>query len=262
MEDTYTHGHQEAVLRSHRWRTAANSAGYLLPHLRPGCDLLDVGCGPGTITRELASAVAPGRVVGVDREPSVLEEARRTSGGPVEFQIGDVYRLDFEDASFDVVHAHQLLQHLSDPVSAVMEMRRLLRPGGLLAVRDADYGAFVWHPTDGRLDRWRELYTSVCARNGAQADAGRRLPSWVTAAGFRHLDVSSSTWTFADLDARRWWAGTWAERTLGSSFAQQALDYGLSTRGEMEAIAAGWRDWAERTDGVFVVVHIEVLAPS
>lgn len=259
MEETYTHGHQEAVLRSHRWRTAANSAGYLLPHLGAGLDLLDVGCGPGTITAELAAKVAPGRAVGVDREPAVVEEARRTGGG-AEFQTGDVYKLDFPTASFDVVHAHQVLQHLGDPVAALTEMRRVLRPDGLLAVRDADYGAFVWHPAERRLDRWREIYSNVATRNGADADAGRRLPAWVAAAGFRRLEVSSSTWTFADTEGRQWWTDLWAERTVQSSFAEQALEYGFSTRGELEQVAEGWREWAGHESGLFVVLHVEVLA--
>jgi SAM-dependent methyltransferase len=260
MEETYTHGHQEPVLRSHRWRTAANSAAYLLGHLEPGMDLLDVGCGPGTITAELAALVNPGRTVGIDREPSVVEEAARSARPGLEFHVGDVYQLDFEPGSFDVVHAHQVLQHLRDPIAALTEMRRILRPGGLLAVRDSDYGAFVWFPGDHRLDRWREIYTDVCSRNGADANAGRRLPSWVAAAGFDALEVTSSTWTFADADSRAWWAGLWADRTLESSFASQALDYGLTTRGEMELLAAGWREWAEQPGAVFVVLHVEVLA--
>lgn len=260
MEETYTHGHQESVLKSHRWRTAANSAGYLLPHLRPGMDLLDVGCGPGTITSDLAAAVAPGRVTGMDREPSVIDEARRRPGPAVSFATGDVYRMEFEAEAFDVVHAHQVLQHLADPVAALAEMRRVLRPGGLLAVRDADYGAFVWHPADSRLDRWREIYTAVCARNGAQADAGRRLPSWVREAGFGQLEVSGSSWTFADPDGRAWWGGTWAERSTSSAFAEQALEYSLTTRGELELVADGWREWAGAGDGLFLVVHVEVLA--
>ena len=260
MDETYTHGHQEPVLRSHRWRTAANSAAYLLPHLRPGLDLLDIGCGPGPITTELAEVVAPGRTIGVDREPEVIEEARSSASGRVDFAVGDVYGLDFEAGSFDVVHAHQVLQHLADPVAALCEMRRVLRGDGLLAVRDADYGAFLWNPADSRLDRWREIYTQVCGRNGAEADAGRRLPAWVAGAGFGDLEVSSSNWTFADGESRSWWTGLWADRTTGSSFAEQALEYGLSTRGELEEIAAGWREWGERPDGLFVVVHVEVLA--
>ena len=263
MDETYTHGHQEPVLRSHRWRTATNSAGYLLGHLRPGMDLLDVGCGPGTITADLAGLVAPGRVVGLDREAGVLGDAQRAidaSGVAVELCVGDVYGLEFEDGSFDVVHAHQVLQHLADPVAAVQEMRRVLRPGGLLAVRDSDYGGFLWTPADTRLDRWRQLYSDVCSHNGADSDAGRHLPEWVRAGGFAELSVGSSTWTFADADSRAWWGGLWADRTLGSSFADQAVSYGLSTRGELESIAEGWREWSATAGGLFIVVHVEVLA--
>ncbi len=278
MGDTYTHGHQEPVLRSHAWRTAANSAGYLLAHLRAGMDLLDVGCGPGTITLDLARLVAPGRAIGIDNEAAVVGEARRRADRSAEaapahaavapeqarpsaeFVVGDVYDLGFEEASFDVVHAHQVLQHLSDPVAALLEMKRVLRPGSLLAVRDSDYGSFLWEPADPRLERWRELHHAVCARNGADSDAGRRLPRWVRAAGFGDLTISSSTWTFADEETRRWWGGLWADRTLGSSFTEQSLDYGLTTREELAAIAEGWRQWSNRPDGLFLVVHVEVLA--
>src|SRR5829696_5262267 len=112
--DTYTHGHAEPVLAPHRWRTAENSAAYLLPFLRPGLDLLDVGCGPGTITVDLAARVAPGRVLGVDVSADPLQEARAAAGRagvPVTFEEGDVYALAAADGSFDVVHAHQVLQH-------------------------------------------------------------------------------------------------------------------------------------------------------
>lgn len=137
ISDQYTHGHHESVLRSHRWRTAENSAAYLLPALVPGQGLLDVGCGPGTITVDLAARVAPGDVVGLDRSKGVVElarEAARTAGVTnVTFRTGDIYAMDFEDASFDVVHAHQVLQHLSDPVAALRELRRVARPGGLVS---------------------------------------------------------------------------------------------------------------------------------
>ena len=171
MGDTYTHGHHESVLRSHTWRTAENSAGYLLAHLRPGLDLLDVGCGPGTITLDLAARVAPGRVRGVDVSADVIEQARASADGRAEFAVDDAYHLDLPDASFDVVHAHQVLQHLTDPVAAAAEWRRVLRPGGLLAVRDSDYAGFFWAPADPRLDRWLALYHELTAQ---QPGRGRR----------------------------------------------------------------------------------------
>jgi SAM-dependent methyltransferase len=264
VEDAYVHGHHESVLRSHRWRSAANSAAYLVGRLSPGIDLLDVGCGPGTITLDLADLVAPGVVTGIDRSAEVVAGAealrRRRGVGNARFTTGNVYALEWGDASFDVVHAHQVLQHLTDPVAAVEEMRRVLRPGGVLAARDSDYPAFAWAPADPLLDRWRELYLRIAAGHGAHADAGRRLLGWVHAAGLSDVQVSSSTWTFAEPESRRWWGDLWADRVELSSFADQALASSLSDREELARIAAAWRRWAEQPDGFFAVLHGEVLA--
>src|SRR3954452_16972198 len=264
MPDKYTHGHQESVLRSHRWRTAENSAGYLLGELRPGLDVLDLGCGPGTITVDLAARVAPGRVLGIEVDDVVVASARDTvaaaGASNVSIEVGDAYALDVPDASFDVVHMHQVLQHLTEPVAALSEARRVLRPNGVLGVRDSDYASFCWAPTDPWLDRWMHVYHEVTRHNGAEADAGRWLPTWVTAAAFVDVRVSSSTWTFADAEDRAWWGGLWADRVRESSFAQQAVDYGYATNDELGAIAEAFRRWADEPSAVFVVVHVEVVA--
>jgi ubiquinone/menaquinone biosynthesis C-methylase UbiE len=264
MGDTYTHGHQESVLRSHVWRTAENSAAYLLPELRSGLDLLDVGCGPGTITLDLARRVAPGAVLGVDRSAAVIEraEAERTAASVpnARFAVDDVYALDLADASFDVAHAHQVLQHLTDPVAALRELRRVLRPGGLLSARDADYASFAWAPASPAITRWNDVYHEVTRRNGAEPDAGRHLLGWAHAAGFTDVRASGSTWTFADAAARDWWGGLWADRCVDSSFAHQAIEYGIADAGELASLAEGWRAWAREPDGFFLVPHGEILA--
>lgn len=264
--DVYLHGHHESVLRSHRWRTAENSAAYLLPHLRPGMSLLDVGCGPGTVTVDLARAVAPGEVVGLDSAPAVLDEARAHAAQAgvrnVRFEAGDVYALPFPGSSFEVVHAHQLLQHLTDPVAALAEMRRVTRPGGLVAVRDSDYGAFAWYPESPGLDEWRALYREVATALGAQADAGRRLSSWVRQAGFEPAGIvaGAGTWCYSTAEERAWWAGLWAERCVSSGFAEAAKEHGLADEVALEQLADAWRAWGEQPDGWFVVLHGEVLA--
>ena len=261
--DTYTHGHHESVLRSHRWRTAENSAAYLLPHLAPGQSVLDVGCGPGTITLDLARQVAPGVVVGVDRVEPPLETARADAAAAgatnVRFERGDAYALPFPDASFDVVHAHQLLQHMTEPVAVLTEMARVCAPGGMVAARDSDYAAMTWFPQLPLLDRWLELYEAIARGNGAEPDAGRRLLSWARAAGFEEVASSASTWCFATPEDRVWWGGTWADRVTASAFADQALDRGLSDAAELAAIAGAWLDWAARDDGWFTVLHGEVI---
>jgi SAM-dependent methyltransferase len=261
---TYTHGHHEAVLRSHTWRTAENSAAYLLPHLRPGLSLLDVGCGPGTITADLARLVAPGQVTGVDAAPDVVAQAQEhvaaIGAGNVSFATGDVFDLRFADASFDVVHAHQVLQHLDDPVAALVEMRRVLRPGGVLAARDSDYGAFTWSPADPVLERWVALYLDITSRNGHDARIGPSLLGLARAAGFDEVTVTSSTWTFADVETRAWWGGLWADRVRYTRLAEQAVSYGLSDVEELEEIAQAFLRWAASPDGVFVTPHVEILA--
>jgi ubiquinone/menaquinone biosynthesis C-methylase UbiE len=259
---TYTHGHADAVLRSHRWRTADNSAAYLLPHLRPGLSLLDVGCGPGSVTADLAVRVAPGRVVGVDNASAPLDEARAAAaaaGVEVEVRQGDAYHLDFADDTFDVVHAHQVLQHVLDPVAVLREMARVAKPGGLVAVRESDYAAMAWAPASPGLTRWQEVYRATARSNSAEPDAGRVLLGWAHAAGLRDVTPSASTWCFANQEDRAWWGGLWADRTAGTAYAQQASERGISTPGELSGLADAWRAWAAQDDGWFVVVHGEIL---
>ncbi len=264
-DDVYTHGHDESVLRSHRWRTVENSAPHLVDRLRSGYDVLDVGCGPGTITCDLAERVAPGRVVGIDRSEAVLGAARAEADErnvEVEFTAGDVYDLDFADGTFDVVHAHQVLQHLADPVAALREMRRVCRPGGVVAVRDADYGAFTWAPADERLSRWLGLYRLIARSNGAEPDAGRHLKRWVLDAGFAEtvVEAGASVWCFTDPGDRSWWGGLWADRMQSSDVAVQAIERRLGTADELEAISAAFHAWVEEPSGWFTVVHGEVIA--
>ena len=260
----YTHGHSAAVLSAHSRRGAADSAAYLLAHLRAGMDLLDVGCGPASITADLAERVAPGRVVALDAAAGALEAARATLrerglSEQVEVTSGDVMALPFEDASFDVVHAHQVLQHLADPVGALAEMRRVTRPGGIVAVRDAVYSAMTWFPEPAGMEQWRSVYMATARSNGGEPDAGSRLLSWARAAGFADASASASTWCYATPADRAWQSQTWAQRCL-TSFGPRAVELGLADRADLEMMAQAWRQWGDSKDAWFVVVHGEVLA--
>ena len=261
--DDYLHGHHDSVLRSHRWRTAENSAGYLLARLPATARVLDVGCGPGTITADLAGRVPGGHVVGIDAAGDVLAAARHEAarqGRPnVSFGAGDAYHLAFDDATFDVVHAHQVLQHLSDPVAALAEMRRACRAGGLVAARDSDYGGMLWFPEDPELAEWRALYQRVARALGGEPDAGRRLLSWARAAGFAAVEASASSWCYATPADRTWWGTLWAERLTQSPFGDRAVERGLATRPDLKRLAEAWLRWAASDDGWFFIPHGEIL---
>jgi SAM-dependent methyltransferase len=258
---TYTHGHHESVLRSHKWRTVDNSAAYLVPRLTPGISVLDLGCGPGTITVDIGRRVAPGRVLGVDASSAVIEDARRDAGGGsnVEFVVGDLYRLDTTGDTFDIVHAHQVLQHVPDPVGALREMKRLCTPGGVVAARDSDYGGFRWYPDEPAIDRWLTLYRQIARRNGGEPDAGRFLLAWAHAAGFDDVQAGTSSWCFATPDDRAWWGGLWADRMTNSAIARQSVAEGFATEIELREIADGWRRWAAHPDAWYAVLHGEIV---
>ncbi|GAA4024408.1 methyltransferase domain-containing protein [Arthrobacter methylotrophus] len=263
-EDVYTHGHHESVVRAHASRTAENSAAFVIPHLTAGTSVLDVGCGPGSITCDFAELVAPAKAVGLDRSPEIVAQAASLASGRgvenVEFVTGNIYDLDFEDETFDLVHAHQVLQHLTDPVAALREMRRVAKPGAIVAVRDADFHGMSWYPEVPELDDWMELYQKIARRNGAEPDAGRRLVSWAQQAGFTDVAPSSSNWLYATAQQRRWQSRVWSERVLHSAFAEQALEYGLANEADLARIAAGWHRWGSTDDGFFLIPNGEVIA--
>ena len=257
----YTHGHHEAVLRSHRWRTATNSAAYLLPHLEPSMHLLDIGAGPGTITADLAGLVDTVTATEITDEALALSREHIASRGltNVTFDVQDVHQLTYPDSSFDVVHAHQVLQHVEDPVGALTEMRRVTKTGGIVAARDSDYAAFAWYPLRPELDDWLQLYRRVARANGGEPDAGRHLAAWARQVGFEQIDATSSTWCFATPEDSQWWGGLWADRMTESEIARQLVDSGLATTEDLSSIAEGWRTWAQHDDAWFSVLHGEVL---
>lgn len=261
MDAVYTHGHHESVLRSHRWRTAENSAAYLLPHLLPHMRVLDVGSGPGTITADLAARVGHMTATEVTADALALARTEVDARGldNVDFAVADVHALDFPDDTFCVVHAHQVLQHVGDPVQALREMRRVTEPGGYVAARDSDYSGFVWYPLLPALDEWMALYQKLARSNGGEPDAGRRLLSWARAAGFEDVTATSSTWCFSTPEDRAWWGGMWAERVRRSAMAEQALATGAATEADLRRMADAWLEWAAAADGWLSIVHGEIL---
>jgi ubiquinone/menaquinone biosynthesis C-methylase UbiE len=264
MENVYTHGHHESVLRSHRSRTAESSAAYLLQNLTAGQSLLDVGCGPATITADLANLVAPGRLTATETSEATLDIARteiaRRGIENVEFAVADVHDLPFADDTFDVVHAHQVLQHVHDPVQALREMRRVCKPGGIVAARDGDYSAFAWYPESPGLDEWLRLYRDAAYANHGEPDAGRRLLAWAHAAGFVDVVATSSTWCYSDEAGRAFWGGMWADRILSSDLARQLLREDRAEQADLDRISAAWVAWATDADGWISILHGEIIA--
>lgn len=267
----HDHDHGAAHSPTHH-RTAEDTAAYLLPHLRPGMRLLDAGCGRGAVTLELADRVAPGQVVGIDASEEAVAVARESAASRwaagdrdpsrpgVSFHVGSVYDLPYDDGAFDVVHVHQMTHHLSDPVRGLRELLRVCAPGGLLAVREVDYGSMSWAPAHPQLEAWRELFTGMIRDGGGDPYGGRFLRRWAHAAGLGDdaLTLSSSTWTYATREATRWWGDSQADRLTAPNWVESARARGLGEQ-DLADIAQAWRAWGADPDAWFAVLHGELL---
>jgi SAM-dependent methyltransferase len=225
--------------------------------------LLDVGCGPGSITRGLAERVAPGEAVGLDLSRETLAAAREEAAvrGLVNlrYEEGSVYALPFPDASFDVVYAHQVVQHLREPAAALQETLRVLKPGGLVAVRDVDWGTASYWPTDPWIDRFVEMHFKTWYRNGGEPRMGRRLRALFNAARIADIRITAAAWCYATPAETVEWGDSYAERLLTSPMGERAVEYGHASRADLEAMAAAFRAWAIHPDAFWAFLHIAAL---
>jgi SAM-dependent methyltransferase len=162
--------------------------------IKPGMACLDVGCGGGDVTLELADLVgSKGRVVGWDIDETKLELARREAverqQGNVEFRLFDISESDGAP-EFDVVYARFLLTHLGDPVGALARMLRVLQPNGLVILEDIDCTGFFCHPYSAAFWRFIELYTQTAQRRGGDPNIGPRLPGMLLEAGVEEVQMN------------------------------------------------------------------------
>jgi SAM-dependent methyltransferase len=260
----YQLGHSPSVVASHARRTAETAGAFFLPFLKPGMRLLDVGCGPGSITSGLARRVAPGETIGIDPLAEVIATARSLTGATaarnLSFEVGSIYEPRFAAGTFDAVFAHQVLQHLRRPMDALRQMRALLAPGGVLGARVLDWGSAIFHPESEGMRRYLALHVDLARRSGAEPDARRHLRRWCREAGFDETRLTTSTESEVDAHATRDRAEIFAERVLRSSLADRALECGIATRSDLENIAAAWRAWGRDPDAFSCFSHIEVVA--
>ena len=240
-------------------RRTGQAATFFLPHLRVGMRLIDCGCGPGSITVDLAAAVAPGEVVGIDIRADALAQgqqlARERGLNNVEFQVADIFRLPFPDGSFDAAWACALLQHLDRPVDALKEIRRVLKPGGVIGVADGSSPVTFRYPTNPLLELWDGLRVREADPTTGRRPIALELRTLLREAGFERTAASAQ---MAQEDGPP--AGT-AEDTrrvaqnhlirVRGATGQQAVGRGWVTTAQLEQIADELVAWGDHPDAVY-----------
>jgi len=211
--------------------------------------LLDVGCGPGSITIGLAAAVAPGEAVGLDASNEAIASARRRAAeegcANARFDVADAYALPFEDATFDAAFMHAVLQHLRDPLAVLREVRRVLKPGGIIGVADADYDGSIIAPEDPLLHRGFAIDSELRAHTAGDVRVGKHLRELLHGAGFERTIASATAGADGSQEVTRFMGEFEAQRYGARAFIDYVTALGISTREEMEAISGAWRAWGE-----------------
>jgi SAM-dependent methyltransferase len=215
--------------------------------------VLDAGCGVGSIALDLASMIAPGRIFGIDVDPEQIDVARESATKRgienAEFATASVYELPFDDESFDVVYANAVLFYLREPLRALVEVRRVLRPGGLAAVTDDDLGTVVISPERPELERAPRLFEMAVAHEGGNARYSRHLRTLMLEAGFARTEgIAHAPEVYGDIDRTRWFA-EFAVGLFGApSMSEVIVAEGWASRAELDAMLDAFREWGELPD--------------
>lgn len=263
-QERYLHGYEEWTRRWMETRTAERELGFLIPYLAPGKDLIDCGCGPGSITLGLAEAVSPGNVVGIDIEPRQLEVARAAAAqrglGNARFEQASIYEIPAPDASFDVAVAHFVIEHVSDPPRALREMRRVLRPGGIAAIKDPYYPAFVFRPRTPEIALFEELMARWQKHNHASPTYAADLRSHLLAVGFSRTQASGGTEQAAGSGEDATVLHMILENQVTeAAFRETVVNEGWATEDQLNAISASASSFAQRSDVFGFIVFVQAL---
>ena len=242
-----------------RQRSAAVDAAFFLPLLWSGARVLDVGCGPGSITVGLAETVAPGEVIGVDVEALQIERARALPEAHglanLRFEVANAYDLPYPDASFDAVFAHFLLGNLHEPLRAAREFRRVLRQGGVAGVLDTDWGFWILEPTSSLLRQFQAVLTRAIERSGSSPYYARSQRRLLLEAGFSRAEGYARAGHQGTPERTRLAAENLEARLRAPAVWEIILAEGWADLATLEAMCAELYAWAERPDAFQVALR-------
>jgi ubiquinone/menaquinone biosynthesis C-methylase UbiE len=270
---TYKQSHDQSTTSAHAHRTAQVEAAFVLEKLTPTTRLLDIGCGPGSITAGLARLATQGSAIGIDISDQVLEQARNShSADNVTYEMGNVLDgLKYEDGSFDIVFCNQTLLHIPDPVRAMKEMRRVCKVGGIIAAREADM-PFHWYPYNRGLQLWdKYTYTLIFGSDDREYPmnlphpqayrGGSLLHVWARQAGFDpgRMDKGVGIQSINTPEERAWWVETYSARLKEPFTRDKLVGLGASLE-DIKEMIAGLEEWGRDVDGWLAIIQGELIA--
>ena len=257
-------GYSEDFLQLLDRRSAETHATYLLPHLKPGLRVLDFGCGPGTITVGLARAVDPGEVHGIDMEESQIGMARSAAGAGghsnATFHVGDITALPFEDNVFDVAHCHAVLMHVPDTRAVLSEVKRVLKPGGIIANREMFVESSFLEPSGENFGAAWATFSRLLAANGGHPQMGKELKNTFLEAGFSDISVGGSFDFFGTAEDVAFLHRFIMDWFYSPNVIEAATKYGLATHEQFDTWKQDLYDWRDAAGACGGFAFGEIIA--
>jgi ubiquinone/menaquinone biosynthesis C-methylase UbiE len=245
----------ESILDFFYDRHASTNAAFFIRYLKPGMKILDCGCGPGSITLDFAELISPGQAVGIDIESKHIERAKALQQerniNNVDFQVADIYKLPFDDGTFDAVFVHGVVEYLKDPEQPFREMRRVLKNDGVLGARHGDWGGFLLATKNLYTKKAIAVFTQIMRKNGGNPRFGRNQHSYIRQAGFLRIILSASydCWT-PTLETARQVGQCMKAYFMSNDFVIAALRSKLIDRKSLAKIQSSFDDWG-RDESIF-----------
>lgn len=262
LTEKYTWQKTNVAEEVHSKRTATSAAGFFTPYLQPGMRLLDCGCGPATITVGLAPLIAPGEVIGIDQDATLVAKAQANAAGAnvtnIRIETGNVYDLPFPDESFDAVWAHALLEHLNDPIAALREMQRVLKPGGVLGVRELDLDSTLIAPELPAMQHHLALWIRLTQENGGDTQIGKKLGGMLLATGYERVILSATVDHFGMLVRNQSTSNENTVAALGALISRFA-ERNYATEAELTAMRQALADWEKSPESLYLAMRCEAI---
>ncbi|CAB11235.1 UbiE family methyltransferase [Schizosaccharomyces pombe] len=264
----YANGVDSYIAETHAWRTPETCSTYMLKYVKKTDRILDVGCGPGTITVGFPKYVPEGEVIGVEPSQELLDKAeealrkeetlKKEKINNCSFRLGSIYKLPFPDNTFDIVNTHQVLVHLQDPVAALVELKRVTKPGGYVCCKEADLLSACVYPKEYEHDLLLQSQARINL-HGTNPTAGRSLRGWAIDAKYvaENIHSSASTWCFADEETRKWVSRLFIQRVLHSN--ERLDDDDAKDQSLRKRVAEAWQRWKEDSRGCFFMTDGQIV---
>jgi SAM-dependent methyltransferase len=279
-KSTFATGYNKSSLDRYAYRTVETCCTYLLPYLEslpPNFSFLDIGCGPGSITTDFASRFPQAKFTGIDPGKLFLDKAEALAeecgvSANTTFTVGDLDSLKevlgTQFGTFDVVHCHQVLNHLPNPVAGLKIMKSAAKSdGGIVAAREAtSVHGDIFYPLLPELKRWQELQVGVQgSTTGTEPGLGSRLLEVALQAGWSRdkIHAGASTWCYSEPAEKSMWAQSIIGMLKDSSshWYKKAITLG-ATDDELAKIAEGWKEWEQRDESWSVFISAEIVCKN